>query len=103
MRREGGISLVIRIVFHVSDYDFYMVDVAVPWSSNLMNSASSIGYLYFSCSRRIVWRNATLAVVHEQCRRAGGLEALSIGTDCGRAGAASVGLPSRRSHRYLRS
>lgn len=47
-----------------------------------------------------MWRNATLAVVHEQRRRAGGLEALSIGTDCGRAGAASVRLSLSR--RYLR-
>lgn len=49
-----------------------------------------------------MWRNATLAVVHEQRRRAGGLEALSVRTDCGRAGAASVRLSSGRSRRYLR-
>lgn len=49
-----------------------------------------------------MWRNATLAVVHEQRRRAGGLEALSIRIDCGRAGAASVRLSSGLSRRYLR-
>ena len=91
----------IRLGFHASDYDFYMVDMAVPWSSNLMNLASSIGYLYFCCSRRTVPRNATLAVVHEQYRRAG--ETRFSETDCGGACPAFVRRSSDRSRSCLRS
>ena len=66
-------------------------------------SAWSRGYLYVSCSRRTVSRNATFAVVHERSQRADGRETCFIETKYCKAGPASLRPLLVEKRKYLRS